>query len=227
MHENIVRIKAIANILQELEQAIVFVGGATVSLYATSLSIASGIRPTEDVDIVIELASYDNYSLFEDKLRLLGFTNDKESGVICRYRIDGMIVDFMPTTSDILGFSNIWYPEGFANAIKHSIDEQTEILIFTLPYFIASKWEAHKSRGGGDLRTSSDFEDIVYVFENARNFDEQLGDAPVSVKDYLINELLPLLDRSDFEEALYCHMDTARYGANVSGIIERIKSALS
>lgn len=56
MHENIVRIKAIANILKSLGQPYVFVGGATVSLYATKRDLAENIRPTDDVDVVIELS---------------------------------------------------------------------------------------------------------------------------------------------------------------------------
>lgn len=41
MHINIVRLKAVANILSSLEDQFVFVGGATVSLYATNPSLAS------------------------------------------------------------------------------------------------------------------------------------------------------------------------------------------
>lgn len=36
MHENLVRIKAVHNALRGLDQEFVFVGGATVSLYATN-----------------------------------------------------------------------------------------------------------------------------------------------------------------------------------------------
>jgi hypothetical protein len=56
MHENLVRIKAVHQALKGLEQDYVFVGGATVSLYATSPDLATEIRPTDDVDIVVELA---------------------------------------------------------------------------------------------------------------------------------------------------------------------------
>ena len=52
--QNIVRIKALYDALEELADQVVFVGGATVSLYSDRL--ATDIRPTDDVDIVIELA---------------------------------------------------------------------------------------------------------------------------------------------------------------------------
>ena len=91
MHENLVRIKAVANILKGLDQPYVFVGGATVSLYSTQKALAESIRPTDDVDVVIELASYADHSKMEERLRKLGFVNDIESGIICRYKDRGLL----------------------------------------------------------------------------------------------------------------------------------------
>lgn len=219
MHENIVRIKAVANFLKPLDQPYVFVGGATVSLYATAPAVAAMIRPTEDVDVVVELAGYAGYAAIDKRLREIGFVNDIECGVICRYRIRGIIVDVMPASENVIGFSNRWYPEGFRNAITHSLDNETTILIFPLPYFLASKWEAHKSRGGGDLRMSKDFEDMVYIFENCRDFDVQLRSGPSHVLGYLRAELAPVMDGPDFEEGLYCHMEEG----NSNRIISMLK----
>lgn len=84
-----------------------FVGGATVSLYATDPELAEEVRPTDDVDVVVELASYGGYAEIDEKLRALGFANDVESGVICRYRLQGIVVDVMPTEPKVIGFSNI------------------------------------------------------------------------------------------------------------------------
>ena len=147
LHISILRIKVVAAILQELNEKVVFVGGATVALYAPR-EIAFEARPTDDVDVVIELASYTNYSELDKKLRFVGFKNDIESGIICRYQIQGIIVDIMPTDSSVLGFSNRWYANGFENAINFQIDSDTMIKIFSPEYFIASKLEAFKNRGG-------------------------------------------------------------------------------
>jgi predicted nucleotidyltransferase len=178
MHENLVRIKAVNDVLTGLKQEFVFVGGATVSLYASDFNIAGEIRPTDDVDVVVELVSYNGYAALEEKLREIGFKNDVTSGVICRYQIQGIIVDIMPTDPAVIGFSNKWYPEGFANAIDYTLDDKTTIRIFSLPYFVASKWEAYKSRGKNDYRTSKDFEDLVYILENADDFEEQMKHSP-------------------------------------------------
>jgi len=58
MYENLIRIKSVHQALKGLEQDYVFVGGATVFLYATNPGLTAEIRPTDDVDIVVELASY-------------------------------------------------------------------------------------------------------------------------------------------------------------------------
>ena len=98
----------------------VFVGGATVALYAPS-EISFEARSTNDVDVIIELASYTDYSQLDEKLRSVGFQNDIESGIICRYKVQGIVVDIMPTDSSVLGFSNRWYTDGFNNAVINNM----------------------------------------------------------------------------------------------------------
>jgi predicted nucleotidyltransferase len=202
---NIVRIRAVANALSELNQTVVFVGGATVSLYVSEA--APEARPTDDVDVIVELASYGQYALLEERLRLAGFVNDVASGVICRYKIHGLTVDIMPTHPETLGFSNRWYPDGFKNAVPYTIDERTTINIFSLPYFLASKLEAFKNRGHNDFRFSSDFEDIVYVLENANNTGQQIQTAPADVQTYLREQFAILLQKPLFEESIFGHLD--------------------
>lgn len=48
MDEHIVRIRDIAKLLKGLNRPFVFVGGATVALYATFLNLTEDVRPTED-----------------------------------------------------------------------------------------------------------------------------------------------------------------------------------
>jgi predicted nucleotidyltransferase len=205
LHLSILRIKAVATILKELNQKLVFVGGATVALYAPR-EISFETRPTDDVDIVVELASYMDYSKLDEELRRLGFCNDIESGIICRYSVQGIIVDIMPTNSAVLGFSNCWYSEGFKNAIDIELDKNTIVKIFSPPYFIASKLEAFKDRGGNDYRTSTDFEDIVYVFENCKDLEYGLQNTTESLKEYFKFEFSKLLKNSNLEEGIYAHL---------------------
>lgn len=162
-HTNLVRLRAVASALSELNDKVVFVGGATVSLYATDLAAAEP-RPTDDVDVVVEVATYAEFtSQIEKRLRQLGFVNDTTSTFIYRYKIQGLIVDVMPNDSTVLGFPNRWYKEGVATSIIYPVSEQQSIRILTAPYFIATKLEAFNSfRHGRDPRINSDFENIIY-----------------------------------------------------------------
>ncbi len=219
---NITRIKAIAGILEALKQDVVFVGGATVSLYADGAGSES--RPTDDVDVVIELASYNGYAELDELLRKVGFENEVASGVICRYKVQGIIVDIMPTQPEVIGFSNKWYPEGFLEAVTIQLDEQY-VKIFSLPYFIASKLEAFKGRGENDYRFSSDFEDIVYVLENNDDVERQIINAPDTVLQYLKNEFRKLLNDSNLEEGLYAHLEpktALQQVIKIQNMLERI-----
>jgi predicted nucleotidyltransferase len=201
---NIVRLKAIANLLHQLNEEFVFVGGATVSLYGDDTRTEA--RPTDDVDVVIELATYTGFAALDEKLRKAGFENDIESGVICRYNIQGMIVDIMPTDPSVIGFSNRWYPDGFKNAISIQLDD-CFFKIFSLPYFIASKIEAFKGRGHNNYLYSSDFEDIVYVLENNAKVAALIKVAPQDVREYLKQSFIEFRRDPNFEEGLSAHLE--------------------
>jgi predicted nucleotidyltransferase len=204
-NNNIARIKAVYRALEELGKSVVFVGGATVSLYKDRP--ASETRVTDDVDIVVELLQYVDYANIEEQLRKKGFVNDVESGVICRYRINGIIVDVMPTNENILGFNNRWYTEGFQNSIEYSLEENENVRIFNSIYFIASKLDAFNDRGNNDGRTSSDFEDIVYVLNNRTVIWKEMKNAPETVKIFLKTEFKKLVEQDYIHEWLSSHLE--------------------
>ena len=222
---NITRIKAVSNALAKLETPVVFAGGATVSLYA-DIDFREEARPTDDVDVVLELVAYKNYAAVEEQLRAIGFVNDIHSKVICRYKYKGLIVDIMPTDEKVLGFSNKWYAPGFKLAIDFEIDKQHIIKIFPAAYFIASKLEAFKSRGMNDGRTSSDFEDIVFVLNNRNTIWKELEVADKMVKGYLKDECRKLLSGNYIDEWIAVHLD---YNDRQRGdfIISRLKEFVS
>jgi predicted nucleotidyltransferase len=217
---NLLRIKAVYNALGNLQNEVIFVGGATVALYADRKT--EEVRPTDDIDILVEIATHKDYAIVEEQLRKRGFENDIESGIICRYKVQGIIVDIMPTNEEVLLFSNKWYAEGFTNAINYLIDAEHTIKIFSAPYFIATKLEAFKNRGKNDGRTSTDFEDIIFVFENRSSIWGELIVAPPSIKEYLIKEFKELLGNLLFEEWVDAH---AGFGSPPATyyIIERLE----
>jgi hypothetical protein len=130
---NLTRIKAVSNALSCLEQPIVFIGGATVSLYIDEIAYTE-IRPTEDVDVLLEIVTYGAYDQLLTRLLEIGFQPDASSGVICRHVFNQLTVDIMPTGEEVLGFSNRWYTEGFKHSIIYEIDAQHAVRIFSVPY---------------------------------------------------------------------------------------------
>lgn len=102
--------------LGELVDEVVFVGGATVTLWITDPA-APPPRPTKDVDVIVEVATRSGYHAFEDRLRAAGFKGDEH--VICRWHHrSGVIVDAMPTKAELLGFENRWQREAFPPSVS-------------------------------------------------------------------------------------------------------------
>lgn len=219
-HRNRVRIGAVANALGALKDKVVFVGGATISLYAEKPVLE--IRETDDVDVIVEILNYAERVKLEEQLREIGFTNDIESGIVCRYQINGITVDIMPTNDPSIGFENIWYPDGFKQAIDYSIDTRCTVKILSPPYFIATKMEAFKSRGKGNGRTSHDFEDIIFVLESRRSIWHEMKSADQPVKEFLITEFQNLLNNPHVHEWIGCHVERVSYPSTFF-IIEELK----
>lgn len=201
---NIYRIKTVYQALDELQRTVVFVGGATVSFYADQQTFE--IRETDDVDVIIEILNYAAHANLEEKLRQKGFTNDIMSKVRCRYKVKGITVDIMPTTDVAMGFENIWYPDGYRNAMDFQLDEMTTIKILTPAYFVATKLEAFKNRGARDPRQSQDFEDIVYILENRRSIWSELRECPEPLRYYLNAEFKQLVANESIYEWIDSHV---------------------
>ncbi|MFN9711039.1 MAG: hypothetical protein ACK55K_06485 [Bacteroidota bacterium] len=204
-HQNITRIKVVCEALGEMTHSVLFVGGATVSLYTDRP--ASEVRPTDDVDILVELIHYSGYADIEEQLRKKGFVNEQESGIICRFKIHGIIVDVMPTSSNVLGFTNKWYEEGFSKPMEWQLSEGLSIKLLEPVYFLASKMEAFKGRGGGDGRMSSDFEDIVYVLNNRNAIWDEIEKAPTHLRAYLKNEFQKISQKDFLYEWISANLD--------------------
>lgn len=206
-YKNVVRIKVLAEAFSKLQNKVVFVGGAVVELYCDD-SARGEVRPTDDVDVVVEIINLGSYATLEEDLRTIGFNHDMFSSVICRYKYHDITIDIMPTDEHILGFTNIWYKEGLQNSISYDLEDNLTIQIFTLPYFLGSKFEALKSdRHGKDYRYNSDFEDIIYIFDNRINIKNELIESENEVKIYLQKEISELLKRPYIEEEISSNLE--------------------
>jgi len=109
------------------------------------------VRAMDDVDVIVEMASYAEYSRFSKRRRKLGFSEDSSEGApICRWLIDHMKLDVMPTDQTILGFSNRWCKLAIKAAEVVTLNG-FELRVVTTPYFIGTKLEAFRGIGKGDF----------------------------------------------------------------------------
>ncbi|MFZ5552313.1 MAG: hypothetical protein ACOZCO_04295 [Bacteroidota bacterium] len=196
-------IKKIATALDNLNKDIVFVGGAVVALYAND-RLADEVRPTGDIDISVQLAAFGSVFALQDKLKEKKFKEAVGEPVICRFVYDDVLVDVMPDEDSPWGKTNRWYKPGF-QCLQQITVEDIQINILPAPYFLATKFEAFKDRGG-DYRTSEDFEDIIYVLDNRTNIVEEVLQSDEEVKTYLQNEFRKLLQDKLADEGIMAHL---------------------
>jgi predicted nucleotidyltransferase len=193
----------VADAIGNLCNEIVFVGGSVAGLLLTDL-IADGIRATKDVDAVVEATTLSQYHQVEKRLSVSGFKRDAGSEVICRWRHTGtgVLFDLMPTDPGVLGFSNRWYPEAMKTAMRMRLSDRIEIRVISGPAFVATKLEAFMSRGGGDILSSHDLEDILNVVDGRPSIVEEVSAASEALQMFVRENFKALLSRSDLENYL-------------------------
>jgi predicted nucleotidyltransferase len=191
--------------LAPLLDQIAFVGGCVTGLLLTDPA-AAPVRPTLDVDAIVAIASYAEFTLLENRMRELGFRESRaEDAPICRWLHGDLTLDLMPTDASILGFSNRWYGPALENAERLRVGER-EVQIVTAPYFLAAKLEAFHGRGKNDFRASHDLEDIVSVIDGRAEIVDEVRLAAADLQKYLSKEFRALLSNRDFLEALPGHL---------------------
>jgi len=193
-------IRKIAVALGALNEQVVYVGGAVVSLYINDPS-ADDVRPTKDIDISLSVASLGELEALREELISKGFTQSPEDNVICRFRYEDVKVDVMGTHAVGWAPANPWFAPGFDH--KETIEvENQPIQILPLAYFLASKFTAFNARGAKDPRTSHDFEDIIYILDNRLDLVEKITASPEDARKYLIQEFSKVLKDGQKQEAI-------------------------
>lgn len=204
---NVVMLERVARSLgSELCSQFVFVGGAAAGLLITDLALPA-IRRTDDVDIVTNAEALADYYHFEDQLRGLGFVQDQSPDApVCRWRVDGVAVDLMPTQEEILGFTKRWYRMGVATAQTLTLPSGVPIRVLRAPEFIATKLEAFYGRGGGDYLFSHDMGDIVSVIDGRASLLNECHESLAPLRVYLAVQFQHLLTKRSFVDALPGHL---------------------
>lgn len=189
-----------ADILGPLVDDVVFVGGATVHLWLTEPA-APPVRATDDVDVICDISSYGEYQALAERLRERELDEAMDEPVICRWRHrgSGIAIDVMPTSEEVLGFSNPWYELGIATAVERMLPSGKTIRAIAPSVVVATKLAAWRGRGADDVLTSLDVHDIVVLIDGRLELIDELAAQPEDLREYVTRELAALGEMDYFE----------------------------
>lgn len=186
----------------ELLPHVAFVGGSTTALLLTDPVTREGVRFTEDVDLIVDADSRAKWVRLQEKLRARGFAESMEDDITCRMRLGDLAVDFMPQYETILGFTNRWYQDALNNTQSMPLTDTVSINLLAPAYFLATKLEAYRGRGKGDLLSSHDIEDIINLVDGREELCQELTQAKGDVRRYIAEQFTRLLADANFDYAV-------------------------
>ncbi len=207
---NIGALRAVAAVLDKTRLVYAFTGGSIVNLLLDDPEF-SPVRPTDDVDVIIEAVASSRYSDVEEMLRGYGFNHDVSVGAPrCRWILGKFTVDIMPTQGDQLGLNTTWFKEVLACSIVKEY-AHTSFRIVSPIGFLVTKYIAFIDRGNEDYYASHDIEDFVTIIDGRKNIVAEVNAAPVDLKRYLVTAISHLCSEPKFIEALpgYLQADPA------------------
>lgn len=233
MSENVFRgddpnlpiLSMIAKSLGDLCESLVFVGGCATGLLLTAPR-AQAIRATQDVDVVVHALSTADYHAMEKAVESRGFKHDlSPEAPICRWVLQGVALDLMPSQPGILGFHNRWYPLAIETAAQISLPNGMDIRLITAPVFVATKFEAFHGRGNNDYLASHDLEDIITVVDGRPELMPEIDRVHDELRRYIATEINTLLKDRNFLTALAGHLPgDAASQARLPELIRRMRA---
>lgn len=150
-----------------------FLGGSVLSLLVNDV-MADEIRVTKDVDVVAGIRTRKEFHRGERELEACGFRHDmSEDAPVCRWTADGIVIDVLPVREEVLGWKSRWFDEALRSAKIVNV-EGHEVKVVSAPFFVALKLEAFEDRGKADFITSTDFEDIICLFNGRHSLVDEI-----------------------------------------------------
>ncbi|MFN5318538.1 MAG: nucleotidyl transferase AbiEii/AbiGii toxin family protein, partial [Bacteroidia bacterium] len=213
----------VAEALQHIKDQMVFVGGAVVSLY-TDDPAADEIRPTQDIDMTLNIVNLSHWEKVQEQLGALGFYPDPFGHSICSYKYKDIPVDIMASEEGPLGPANRWYKMGFENLWTAKAKDQ-EIKILSAPCYLATKFEAFNDRGS-DYRTSHDIEDIIYIVDNRVGIVEEIRKDDYRIANFIKEQLQKIINKGMMHEVLMAHIHPLMLEERMPIVEEKINQIL-
>ena len=132
---NLELLRAMALALGPLRERLVFIGGCATGLLLTNPA-AAGVRPTDDVDAIIEVATLASYHALHPLLAERGFRQTMENNTPpFRWFWNRLQLDLVPVDAHVLGFANRWYRPGFLAAVVTELAPGLALRHLNAPFF--------------------------------------------------------------------------------------------
>ncbi|OGP85145.1 MAG: hypothetical protein A2V87_01890 [Deltaproteobacteria bacterium RBG_16_58_17] len=110
------------------------------------------------------------------------------------------------------------------NAESVELEKGLTIQLVSPPYFLATKVEAFKGRGGGDYMDSHDMEDIITVLDGRPEIISEIRSSSEELKPFLADTFHGFLAQEGFRDALPGHLPSDRASqARLPRLIKRLE----
>ena len=199
-------IATVARALGDYRDRVVFVGGTVTALYPLAGGV--DVRPTLDVDAVIDVATTADYYAFVERLRPRGFRECMDEGApMCRLVCAGVRVDIAATVDTGIVPTNRWYREALSDAASYAVEPGLEVRAITPLYFLGTKLEAFRDRGNGDFQASHDLEDVLTVIAGLETLRSEIETGGEGVGLAVRRGLVELARKEAFIDAVPGHFE--------------------
>lgn len=179
-----------ASVLGPLTDEVVFLGGATVGLWRSDPA-ARAPRVTLDVDVAAEVFSLAGYERFQERLRAQGLEEDRESGVLCRWRDaqSDLVLDVVPIESRLAGIDDRWLADAVVQPRTVDLPSGTSIRAVGPAWLLVLKLQAFADRGEDDALASRDFEDLILLVDGRRELHDEVAALPDHAREFIQREI--------------------------------------
>jgi len=204
---NLAMLMRVVERLAPLLDRFVFLGGVVTELFITSPAAGSP-RQTKDVDVVVNVMNLGEYSAtLRERFISCGLVEDTSAGApVCRWCLDDLIVDIMPTRGEILDFSCEWYQMAFDTAQPTVLPNGSVIRLVTPACFLATKLAAFDDRGRLDPMASHDLEDVIAVVDGRESIVDEIQASPPEVQAFVAAAWREILETASVLALLEAHL---------------------
>lgn len=218
-HPSVQRLARIARALEDLNDRIVFIGGAVAPILQTDPPFLTA-RTTKGVDALAATTSYVDLEALQAGLRAAGFRNPavraEAPGDSTRGRrahrwtlADGTRFALAPAGCHIGASGQMWDRVAVETAQSLEVEPGLTVRHASAPGFLALKWAAFTDRGAGELFASHDIEDIIALVASRATIASEVLASPKEIRFFLKARFAWLAAQRDFADVLAESMNGA------------------